>query len=187
VALPPGITPKTVTVGTAGFFDGSVASGTVTITAPVNVIHTPTNRPIFSSDMSQPLVAGAASFLLCPTDADGLNRVDWTYKLRIVISNALVQPDPIYFILPQSGPDTVDLDGLVTVPSSAGIPVGVDLLARIADLEAALAAKADLVDGALDPSQMPALTSLTLIDQSSQQSAALTYDSATDRFVKVNP
>jgi hypothetical protein len=128
VALPPGITPKTVTVGIASFFDGTLAEGTATITAPVNVVHTPTNRPIFSSTISQRFVDGIASFNLAPTDAPGLNRVDWTYSLRVVISGALVQPDPIYFTLPAAGPDTIDLDSLVTVPSSAGVPISVNVL-----------------------------------------------------------
>ena len=39
-----------------------------------------------------------------------------------------VKPDPIYFTLPTAGPDIVDLDGLVTVPSSAGTPISVDAL-----------------------------------------------------------
>jgi hypothetical protein len=128
MALPPGIVPKVVTVGIASFFDGTLAEGTATIVAPVNVVHTPTNRPIFSSTISQRFVDGMASFTLAPTDAAGLNRVDWTYTLRVVITGALVQPDPVYFTLPKDGPDTVDLDGLVTVPSSAGIPISVDVL-----------------------------------------------------------
>jgi hypothetical protein len=128
VALPPGITPKTVTVGIASFFDGTLADGTATITAPVNVVHTPSNRPIFSSQMSQRFVDGVATFNLCPNDAAGLNRVDWPYKLNVVISGALVQPDPIYFLLPSAGPDVVDLDGLVAVPSSSGTPISVDVL-----------------------------------------------------------
>lgn len=128
MALPPGITPKTVTVGIASFFDGSIAEGRATITAPVNVVHGPSNRPIFSSDMSKPFVDGEASFDLCPTDAAGLNRVDWTYKLKVEISGAKVQPDPIYFVLPEAGPDQIDLDALVPVPSTAGTPISVEVL-----------------------------------------------------------
>jgi hypothetical protein len=131
VALPPGITPKTVTIGVASFFDGTLAEGTATITAPVNVVHTPTNRPIFSSSISQRFVDGVASFNLAPTDAPGLNRVDWTYSLRVVISGALVQPDPIWFTLPTAGPDTVDLDSLVTVPSSAGVPISATVVTSV--------------------------------------------------------
>lgn len=131
MALPPGITPKTVTVGIASFFDGSLAEGTATITAPVNVVHTPTNRPIFSSQMSHRFVDGETSFNLCPTDAPGLNRVDFSYKLSVVISGALVQPEPIYFLLPTAGPDEIDLDSLVTVPSSAGIPVSVTVVTSV--------------------------------------------------------
>jgi hypothetical protein len=128
VGFPAGITPKTVTVGIASFFDGTLANGVATITAPINVVHTPTNRPIFSSIMSQPFVDGVASFTLAPTDAPGLNRIDFSYKLVVTIQGALVQPDPIWFLLPTAGPDTVDLDGLVTVPSSAGTPISVDVL-----------------------------------------------------------
>lgn len=128
MALPPGITPKTVTVGVASFFDGALAEGTATITAPVNVVHNPSNRPIFSSRMVKRFVDGEASFDLAPTDAAGLNRVDWTYKLNVVIQGALVQPDPIYFTLPAAGPDVIDLDALVPVPSSAGMPVSVAVL-----------------------------------------------------------
>jgi len=131
VALPPGITPKTVTVGIASFFDGSLAEGTATITAPVNVVHTPSNRPIFSSQMSHRFVDGETSFNLAPTDAPGLNRVDWTYKLNVVISGALVQPDPVYFTLPAAGPDIIDLDSLVTVPSSAGIPISATVVTSV--------------------------------------------------------
>ena len=128
MALPPGITPKTVTVGIASFFDGTLAEGTATITAPVNVVHTPSNRPIFSSVMSKRFANGEATFDLCPTDAEGLNRRDWTYILKVTIQGAVKQPDPIWFTLPTAGPDTVDLDGLVTVPSSAGTPISVDVL-----------------------------------------------------------
>ena len=71
MALPPGITPKTVTVGIASFFDGTLAEGTATITASVNVVHTPSNRPIFSSVMSKRFANGEATFDLCPTDAPG--------------------------------------------------------------------------------------------------------------------
>lgn len=117
MALPPGVPVKTVTIGIASFFDGTLAEGTATITAPVNIVHTPTNRPIFSSSMSQRFVDGVASFNLAPTDTPGFNRVDFSYKLSVVVSGALVQPDPIYFILPAAGPDTIDLDSLVTVPS----------------------------------------------------------------------
>ena len=134
MALPPAITPKTVTIGIASFFDGTLAEGTATITAPVNVIHTPTNRPIFSSAMSKRFADGETSFDLCPTDADGLNNKSWTYKLNVTIQGAIKQPDPIYFTLPTAGPDMVDLDGLVTVPSSAGTPISVDVLTTT-DLE----------------------------------------------------
>lgn len=126
MALPTGITPKTVTIGVASFFDGTIAGGRVTITAPVNVVHTPTNRPIFSSSMTKPFVNGEATFDLCPTDAAGLNRVDWTYTAQIEVSGASVQPEAIRFLLPEAGPDYVDLDSLVTVPSSAGTPISVD-------------------------------------------------------------
>lgn len=128
MALPPGIVSKTVTVGVASFFDGTLAEGTATVTAPVNVVHTPTNRPIFSGQISKRFVNGQASFDLCPTDAEGLNRKDWTYVLRVVVQGALVQPEPIWFTLPEGGPDEIDLDGLVTVPSSAGTPVSVSVL-----------------------------------------------------------
>lgn len=128
MALPPGITPKTVTLGIASFADGSLATGRATISMPVNVLHTPTNRPIFSSEITQQFVDGAATFNLCPTDAPGLNRVDWAYKLKVEIQGATVQPEVIYFLLPTAGPDVVDLDGLVTVPSSAGTPISVDVL-----------------------------------------------------------
>lgn len=128
MALPNGITPKVVTVGIGSFFDGSLVEGTATITAQVNVIHVPSGSPIFSSAMSQRLVDGSATFTLCPTDHPDLNRVDWTYKLTVKVTGALVQPDPIYFTLPVAGPDTVDLDSLVSVPSSAGTPVSVDVI-----------------------------------------------------------
>jgi hypothetical protein len=138
VALPPGITPKTVTLGIASFADGNLATGRATISMPVNVLHTPTNRPIFSSEMTKPFVDGEVTFDLLPNDAPGLNRVDWSYKLKVEISGATVQPEVIYFLLPTAGPDTVDLDGLVTVPSSAGIPISVDVLTA-ADVDPTLA------------------------------------------------
>jgi hypothetical protein len=131
MALPAGITPKTVTIGIASFFDGTLTSGTVSISAPVNVIHTPTNRPLFSSEMAQRFVDGAASFTLCPTDAPGLNRVDWTYKLKVQVDGAIVQPEVVYFTLPAAGPDTVDLDSLVTVPSSAGTPISATVVTSV--------------------------------------------------------
>ena len=128
MALPTGIVPKTVTLGIGSFFDGNLVSGTVTITAPVNVVHTPTGRPLYSSVIQQRFVDGEATFLLCPTDADGLNRKDWTYKLNVQIDGAIVQPEVVYFLLPSAGPDVLDLDTLVTVPSSAGTPISVDAL-----------------------------------------------------------
>lgn len=130
MALPPGIQAKTVTLGIASFADGSLAQGRATVSMPVNVIHGPSNRPIFSSDITAPFVDGVVSFNLLPTDAPGLNRVDWSYRLRVEVQGATVQPEVLYFLLPTAGPDTVDLDGLVTVPSSAGVPIAVDVLSK---------------------------------------------------------
>lgn len=128
MAFPPGIQAKTVTIGIGSFYNGDLVNGRATITAPVNVVHTPSNRPIFSGEMPRVFVDGEASWNLVPTDAPGLNRVDWTYKMKLEVSGALVQPEVIYFTLPTNGPDVVDLDSLVTVPSSAGVPVSVDVL-----------------------------------------------------------
>ena len=125
MGLPSGLTAKTVTFGLGTFANGDVVDGTVTITAPVNILHVPTGSPIFSSAMTQRLVNGQASFDLCPTDHPDLNRRDWTYTLVAKISGALKQPDPVSFLLPAAGADTVDLDTLVSVPSSAGTPVSV--------------------------------------------------------------
>jgi len=152
VALPPGITPKTVTIGIGSFFDGTIVAGSATITAPVNVLHTPSGHTLYSGDMTKQFVDGEATWTLCPTDAAGLNRVDWTYKLRVTAKGAATQPNVIYFTLPEAGPDTVDLDGLVTVPSSAGTPVAVDVLTT----------------GELDP-----LTAGFVSDESSQTAVAL--------------
>lgn len=127
-ALPAGITPKTVTVGTAQFFDGTLARGSATITAPVNVVHLPTGTPLFSGAMTRPFVDGVATFDLCPTDQPGLNRVDWTYTLWVSIRGARVQPKPMDFLLAADGPDVLDLDALVEVPSSAGTPVAVNAI-----------------------------------------------------------
>lgn len=128
MALPPGVVAKTVQIGVGTFFDGTIVSGRATISAPVNVLHTTTNRPLYSSDMTRSFSDGQVSFDLCPTDADGLNRKDWAYKLRLEISGAATQPEVLYFLLPTDGPNVVDLDGLVSVPSSAGIPISVEAL-----------------------------------------------------------
>jgi carbon monoxide dehydrogenase subunit G len=179
VALPPGITPKTVTVGIASFFDGTLAEGTASITAPVNVVHGPSNRPIFSSTISQRFVDGVASFNLAPTDAPGLNRVDWTYKLNVVISGALVQPDPIYFILPAAGPDTIDLDGLVTVPSSAGVPISVDVLTTT-DLTSPTSDASTALRAALE-SRAPVLA---VTRDATGRIATLTQDGTTESYTR---
>lgn len=124
MALPPGVTAKTVSLGIASFADGTLVAGRVTVSMPVNVVHLPSNRPVFSSDITKPFVDGAVSFDLCPTDADGLNRTDWTYRLKVEVQGAAVQPPALYFTLPTASPDIVDLDGLATAPASDGTPVG---------------------------------------------------------------
>lgn len=125
MALPEGITPKTVTVGIPTKFNGTPATGSATLTAPKNLVHIPTGTPLFSGSVTKQF-SGLTEVTftdLVPTDADGLNRVDWTYTLTVRVNGAIEQPDPTVFILPAAGPDTVDAELLVEVPSSAGTPI----------------------------------------------------------------
>ena len=134
MALPPAITPKTVTIGIASFFDGTLAEGTATITAPVNVIHTPTNRPIFSSAYVQAVRRRRDFIRPVPHGCGRAEQqvVDLQAQRHHSGCDQATRPD--FYTLPTAGPDTVDLDGLVTVPSSAGTPISVDVLTTT-DLE----------------------------------------------------
>jgi hypothetical protein len=142
LALPAGLTPKTLTIGIPTKFNGSPASGSATLTAPKNLVHTPTGTPLFSGKLVKQFSGlTEISFTdLVPTDAAGLNRVDWTYTLEVRINGAVEQPEPVPFLLPSAGPDTVDAELLVSLPSSAGTPVSVSAVLSIAGLSGTLTA-----------------------------------------------
>lgn len=140
--LPAGITPKTLTLGIPTRFNGQPASGSATLTGPVNLVHTPTGTPLFSGKVVKQFSGlSEVSFTnLVPTDAPGLNRVDWTYTLTVRVNGAVEQPDPVPFVLLSAGPDVIDADTLVEVPSSAGTPVSVSAVTSVAGLTGAVTA-----------------------------------------------
>lgn len=129
MAFPAGLVPKTVTIGPVTFLDGTPATGAATIQTAVNVLHIPSGQRLMSGRMVHKLdETGCASFQLIPTDAAGLDQTGWTYRLILDVSGAGVQPPPVDFLLPAAGPDSVDLDTLVTVPTSTGSTVAVDVV-----------------------------------------------------------
>lgn len=134
--MPAGIDSKTVVFGGSGF-DFVTAGGRVTITAPKNVVHLPSGRRLFSGAMVAKYVNGVATFpALVPNDTEGLNRRDWTYRVRFEIQGAAEQPEPFDFLISVADPDVIDGDKLAAVPSSVGTPVSVDvdaLIARVLD------------------------------------------------------
>jgi hypothetical protein len=138
VPLPAGITPKTVTVGIPTFtVGGRPATGSATLIVATNLVHVPTGTPLFSGRLTKQFkgLTQVEFTDLVPTDDPGLNRFDWTYRLEVRINGAEDQPDPINFELPAAGPDVVDSDLLVEVPSSAGTPVFALAVRSIAGLD----------------------------------------------------
>lgn len=143
MALPAGITPKTVTVGIPTFtVGGRPATGSATLIAATNLVHVPTGTPLFSGKVTKQFkgLAQVEFTDLVPTDDPGLNRVDWTYRLEVRVNGAIEQPEPIDFPLPAAGPDVVDAELLVEVPGSAGTPVYAQAVLAIAGLTGTITA-----------------------------------------------
>lgn len=131
MALPSGINGKTLTFGRAGGFDGAdVPSGArVAVTASKNVRHLTSGSLLVSGQMVRKFVDGVATFdELVPNDAPGLDRYDWTYQARFEIPGAAEQPQAFSFVLLNDGPDAIDGDTLIPVPSSTGTPISVHAL-----------------------------------------------------------
>lgn len=129
--IPSGVATKAVIFGASGF-DFGPAHGFVTVTAPKNVIHLPTGRRFISGDMRRTITDGVATFAeLCPNDQPGLNRYDWTYRVKFEIRGAVEQPEPFDFLISTADPDVIDGDRMTPVPSSIGTPVSVDIGALI--------------------------------------------------------
>lgn len=134
--VPAGIVTKAIEFGGTKF-DLTAGSGQVTVTAPKNIIHTPTGRQLFSGPIVERYVSGVATFpALVPNDTPNLSRYDWTYRCEIQVTGAVEQPAPFDFMISVNDPAVIDGDKLTPVPSSVGTPVSVDvdaLIARVID------------------------------------------------------
>lgn len=125
--LPTGLVARRLTFGPYVLADGSPAKGTVKVTPRIEpgaiILHIPTGTPIVDGTVEVKLdTAGVGQVDVLPHDAPDLSATGWTYQVVVTLTSGSPRSRSIDVLVPLGDGTPIDLDLLLPIDASTGLP-----------------------------------------------------------------